>query len=817
MQALKSNLDRIRAAASGRWEFVVSTIAKVPSSMLDGKHHACPSGKCSSKKDAFRAFDDFSKSGGTVCNQCGKHADGFATLQWLTGRSFKEVVNVVGSLLGVDSTPNGQPVDPAYHLKWIDWNDSLAATWCLAYKPVIPEAIKLAGGRMAIYRGKHTVIALPVWIANKSNIVGWRVWNVRGKLPKFGKTKDDPIEWVKSKLTYGSQPGVVGTMAAKATEVWKVEGETDMLALLSINPRASVICNASGAGENPTKFHWLKEPFQKAGSIYVLHDADNPGQEGAERWTKYLAAMLGPKCQVANVELPYPIQATKGKDLRDWIGEGNRYETLMERTKKYAVVHAVSSLPEEATDDPHRLARINLEYYEREKGGLVKYWRYEWWKYKSGCWKKIEDDDFRSKLNASIRREFERDWRLRQEKGGEEANQPIRKVTESLVSNVLGATKSIDPITYNLEMPIWLPDRSRRNYLSMRNGLLDLDAIFAGKPLEECLLSHSPHWFSPFQLTYDFDPEAECPNFQQYLDFICDGDQEKYNLLQEWAGYLLWPHALEQKFFVFEGDGGTGKSTFFSAMTAMLGDENVSSLSLEDFGGAFNLQSVIGKAANISGDVGQIQGPEETILKRFTGVDKMTMQRKHKSEVSVRPTAKLMMAWNERPKFRDKTEGLWRRMILIPLNRRIPVSQKNKQMVDYRFWTKEASGIMNWALVGLARLLEQKGFSECKAANDALGDYRTDVNPVRAFFEEFVEEKPGCFVQTKFLYEKYKEWAENTGHKVLNDRSFGKQVILNTKATRGRTQEKPERFYIYHGINYTTTKADRDDQETISY
>jgi phage/plasmid-associated DNA primase len=91
------------------------------------------------------------------------------------------------------------------------------------------------------------------------------------------------------------------------------------------------------------------------------------------------------------------------------------------------------------------------------------------------------------------------------------------------------------------------------------------------------------------------------------------------------------------------------------------------------------------------------------------------------------------------------------------------------------------------------------------------------VNPVRAFFEEFVEEKSGCFVQTKFLYEKYKEWAENTGHKVLNDRSFGKQVLLNTKAIRDRRQEGPERFYIYDGINYTTTKADKNDQKTLPY
>jgi len=777
MQATKLNLDRIRAAASGRWEFVVSTIARINPALLDGKHHPCPSGKCGSQKDAFRVFPDFEKSGGVVCNQCGKHADGFATLQWLTGRSFREVAELVASLLCIDSgKPTGQPADPAYHLRFFDWNESLAAVWCLNYKPIIPEAIKLAGGRMAVYRGKYTVLALPVWVANKANIVGWRIWNIRGKLPKFGKTKEDPIEWVKSKLTYGSQPGVVGTLGAKATEVWKVEGETDMLALLSANPRASVICNASGAGENPTKFNWLKEPLQKAGSVYILHDADNPGQDGAERWTKYLAAIVGPKCHVANVELPYPIQQTKGKDLRDWIGEGNRYETLLERAKKFLPTHAVSSLPEESEDDPHRLARVNAEQYEREYDGRLIYWRDEWWKYKTGCWRPIGVGELRAKVTAAIRKEFERGWRIRQEKGGDEASEKVRKVTKPLVSNVVGAMESMFSKSANIQMPVWLPDRKPKNYLSMANGLLSLDAFFADKELSECLLPHSPHWFSTFKLAYGFDQTAECPKWMDYLEFVTGGDESKKAILQEWAGYLLSNFGDEQKFLAFEGQGNNGKSSFFAGMEAMLGSENVSSLSLESFNETFALSTTIGKAANIAGDVGKIEGGEEAILKRYTGGEALQIRRMYLPPLTIRPTAKLMMAWNERPRFHDKSDGLWRRLILVPLNQTVPAGKRIKGMDRPSFWESEAPGIFLWALIGLERLNRQGDFSKCAASVEAIEEYKADSNPVVQFFADHLTESESGNIESGQLYTFYQHWCECEGYKPMSNRTFGKEV-----------------------------------------
>jgi len=673
----------------------------------------------------------------------------------------------------------------------------------LNYKPIIPEAIKLAGGKMAVYRGRYTVIALPVWIGMKSNVVGWRIWNVRGKLPKFGKTKDDPIEWVKSKLTYGSQPGVVGTLGAKATEVWKVEGETDMLALLSINPRSSVICNASGAGENPTKFHWLKEPFQKAGLIYVLHDADNPGQEGAERWTKYLAAMLGAKCQVSNVELPYPIQATKGKDLRDWIGEGNRYETLMERTKKFAPTHLVDSLPEEAEDDPHRLARINLEQYEQSHSGKLVYWQGSWLKWKGGRYQNIDNHELEAKINLSIRKEFERGWRIRQEKGGDDANQVVRKVTGPVVKNVISAMASTCFIPSKIPMPCWLPSMDhKRNLLSMGNGILDLDQLLAGEDIQKLLIPHSSHWFSTIKLSYVFDPMATCPMWMKFLKVSLQDDQSQMQLLQEWAGYLLSPSNQYQRFLALEGEGKNGKTVYFAGLSAMLGESNISRVSLENFGGRFDLATTVGKMVNMCSDVSSVIDPNaEAVIRQYTGGEAMQFDRKNQEPIQTKPTAKLMFAWNNTPRFTDKSNAIWRRLLLVPFSFEIPEKDRIYGMDESSYWVKsgELSGILNWAINGLIRLRQNNRFTASDVSEARMKAMKLDLNPARAFLQEEFQASDGSWVTCEETYKAYSDWCKSNGNNPMCASNFGKEVkreFGNSIRTQKRVELKQTWIYL---------------------
>ena len=121
-----------------------------------------------------------------------------------------------------------------------------------------------------------------------------------------------------------------------------------------------------------------------------------------------------------------------------------------------------------------------------------------------------------------------------------------------------------------------------------------------------------------------------------------------------------------------EGEGANGKSVVCEILTAMLGEENVSNVPLEIFGERFQLAASLGKLANIASEVGELKSVAEGFLKQFTGGDRMLFDRKGLLPIHARPTARLVLATNNRPRFSDRSAGLWRRMILLPFNVTIP-------------------------------------------------------------------------------------------------------------------------------------------------
>ncbi|MEL6898763.1 MAG: hypothetical protein AAFP90_21915, partial [Planctomycetota bacterium] len=132
------------------------------------------------------------------------------------------------------------------------------------------------------------------------------------------------------------------------TVIWKTEGLTDALAILSLDLPGShtANCNACGAGENPNKpdVDWYLRLF--AGKeVFVIHDCDEPGQEGAlgnERRGGWVQALAKYAASVRNVILPYTIEKSHGKDVRDWVADQRALEPdlspadLYQRLLEYA-------------------------------------------------------------------------------------------------------------------------------------------------------------------------------------------------------------------------------------------------------------------------------------------------------------------------------------------------------------------------------------------------------------------------------------------------------------------------------------------------
>jgi P4 family phage/plasmid primase-like protien len=852
------DISQIKSLATGRWPELLG----MDSEILDTFHHPCP--KCGGR-DRFRALDDFHRTGAVICNKCfnSGNGDGIAAYAWRFDFTMGEAISSLARKLGVKpiegNSPSAgnqgvkktvnkrvknrhekaqEPEKPIRSLaeafKFVPWNSSLAAIFCQRKGGIDESSLVAIGAELASHSG-ITVVTLR--IRNELGaVIGYTAANVTGgKIAIPSTNPEQPADLTSWKNVKQKGKGIIATnnffdSAARdvITRVYKTEGPSDLLAIIPLLlDTEAAFCNPCGAGENPEQYPWLAD-WIAGKQVIVIHDRDAAGVVGAlgdpakkkQGWATWAAAFAA---EVRNVDLPYPLVESHGKDLRDWIRDGHDRFELEALINKSAVVSKSSQPFVEADDDPHRLARVNLDNYQNKHGRRLVYWRDEWYRWKNGKYTRIEITELRAKVSNSIRLEFERlwpaklqaylGWKQTSGQGSDSGPPPIQRVTRQLVSNVIGAMEGLCALSGSIEMASWIPDRSRPHYVAMGNGILDLDKVCDGKPMEEFLLPLSPNWFSTFQLQYDYSKTAGCPKWLAYLDYVMEGDYERIALIQEWTGYLLTSSNGFQKFMAFEGEGQNGKTVYFAAIHAMLGEENVSSVALENFGGRFDLATTLGKAANISADVGELDHVSEGILKQFTGGDTMQFDRKNRQPISARPTAKLMLSWNKRPRFKDRSKGLWRRMILIPFRRPIPPEKRVLNMDSPQWWidSGESPGILRWAIIGLDRLKTNQAFTESEVCKAVLEEYQQDTNPAKEFLLDHVafDDSPSERIECGRLYKLYSIWCSANGNKPLANNSFGKEVMkIFPEVTKDRTaySEDSSRPWIYRNLKFSVDK-----------
>lgn len=309
----------------------------------------------------------------------------------------------------------------------------------------------------------------------------------------------------------------------------------------------------------------------------------------------------------------------------------------------------------------------------------------------------------------------------------------------------------------------------------------------------------TPDFFALGKLPYDYDPDAVCPRWNQFLDEITVGNTGFRRLLQEWAGYLLTSTQKYQTFLLLLGEAGTGKGVFSRAMKAMLGAENCSEVSLRRFGDRFSLYSTYGKKLNISGDVEEeLDASVEIIIKMWTGRDGLDYECKYSTGFQAPATAKLMMSANSFPAFVDKSCGTWRRLLIIPFKHVVDQIDIN---LDETL-RGELPGILNWAIEG-RRLLEEKGsMSEPPESKALKAVYRAEANPAVLFLAEKFEYNPDSAfgVETAKIYMMYRKWCLDNGYRPLSDRQFGREVFRAFPQTTKRSLGNLVRYKVYSNL-----------------
>ncbi|WP_338854120.1 DNA primase family protein [Clostridium perfringens] len=324
-------------------------------------------------------------------------------------------------------------------------------------------------------------------------------------------------------------------------------------------------------------------------------------------------------------------------------------------------------------------------------------------------------------------------------------------------------------------------DFNRNPYLvNVRNGLLDIrDMSFK---------EHTPNYLSTVQLNVEYNPQVDCPQFKKFLNEVLDC--KLIPLVQEIVGYLLTTNTASQKAFVFWGPARTGKSTLLWVVEyLLLGKKNVSNIPWQEIGDKFKTAELLGKLANVFSDLPSKSIDDTGIFKVVTGEDYLMAEKKNKNPFKFKPFARLVFSCNELPRnYVDRTEGFYRRLIIVPFSRQIEKSKIDKAL-KYKF-QREKEGILNWALEGLKRLYENNfEFSENELTDGVKKEYKRENNNVISFVEECCE-LDGLFSCSRIeLYEAYKEFCVEAGLKALSQIKFNKELEGNFNITRSRNRK----------------------------
>lgn len=305
-------------------------------------------------------------------------------------------------------------------------------------------------------------------------------------------------------------------------------------------------------------------------------------------------------------------------------------------------------------------------------------------------------------------------------------------------------------------------DPQRRQWMALRNGILDLDAVLTGAPLDQCLHAHSSEWFSVSALSFAFpltDDQAACPRWLAFLAEIFDGDQERVDLLQELFGMAFLPSTEFERFAVFHGAGRNGKSTCLKVLRLLVGPENVAALSLEQIADKTMIEQLQFAMVNICADMNEVDRVAEGILKAIVSGETLTFDRKYKSAVRFRPYCKLFFACNVLPRFADTTLGIWRRMVMLPFDRVVDEADMDIYLLNKL--EVELPGIFVWALQGLARLKANGAFTVSSRAHRAVAEYKKRCFPVLLFLEEATE--LGGHTTARVLWSAYRKWVNEIG------------------------------------------------------
>lgn len=465
-------------------------------------------------------------------------------------------------------------------------------------------------------------------------------------------------------------------------------------------------------------------------------------------------------------------------------------------------------------DAPMRVARELEPSWIQNGSRTLHHWRETWMRWTGTHWAEASTSALRSRLYLKLEHAIFYAPNRKGELEEKPWNPSIKKITA-----LLDAMAAVTHLPDEVEANEWLgPFKGGPRLISCKNTMID--------PITRETTPHTPAYFNTSSVPYDYDPEAQCPEWMAFLEKVFPGDPQSQELLQEWAGYVVsgWTHY--QKGIQLIGPPRAGKGTVARMLEKLIGKENAVGTTLQTLVGNFGLQDLIGKSLCVVGDAHMENRNSAEVVSRLlsiTGEDSLPVDRKNRAPWNGKLPVRVMILANKAPRFKDSSGAITGRFLTLHFTQSF--AGKEDKKLEGKL-TKELSGILNWALAGLTRLEERGYFVQPESAEGIVELQREEGAPHQAFVEQVCVTGPKHWVKKEDLFHLWNHWCgQNNINATGTSAAFATELysaVPGIGRTRKRVNGKLEHVFtgitvqVEPGMKMLYTQSDpRQQTETL--
>lgn len=286
----------------------------------------------------------------------------------------------------------------------------------------------------------------------------------------------------------------------------------------------------------------------------------------------------------------------------------------------------------------------------------------------------------------------------------------------------------------------------------------------------------NPNDFMRYKLNVNYDIEAHCPQFHTFLDEVIP-DQKSQMVLAEYLGYVFTKNLKLEKCLVLLGSGANGKGVIYEIVRAIFNESYICSYTLSNLceQHGYHRAALGGKLLNYSSELGG-KNCDPDMIKKLISNEPIDARLPYGKPFELKKYCKFMFNANTLPQNIEHSHAYFRRFMFMKFDYTVPEEKRNPYLAN-QIIEAELSGIFNWILKGLDRLIEQKKFTIAPKIEAASQRIQKESNSVAVFLDDSNYKTSNTnTIPLKMLREQYNEYCKENYYVAVGPIVFSRRL-----------------------------------------